>query len=249
MSLSKPVLEATLLIQLAQHVNFDAFAQRVKRAFALSQQQQQEQQREMEEQELQKQQLAEQQHMNEQGELKQQQQPLSLDQQRPTNSRSNSASAVPSSTLSTFNNPPGTRSRSSSAASMIGDFAERLKAGKLFRRSSNLSLRATAVANAAASEAGAGTGAGVSSSTLSKRPSNQQLNISGSNNSSDPELLSAPLAPSGIEIMVTPSEDDHPSTDKDHNNSANAPLPGSDLPSSVAAPATTAASGPTTASF
>ncbi|KAK3812563.1 MAG: hypothetical protein J3R72DRAFT_498645 [Linnemannia gamsii] len=57
----------------AQHVNFDAFAQRVKRAFALSQQQQQEQQREMEEQELQKQQLAEQQHLNEQGELKQQQ--------------------------------------------------------------------------------------------------------------------------------------------------------------------------------
>ncbi|KAG0279985.1 hypothetical protein BGZ95_011660 [Linnemannia exigua] len=234
----------------AQHVNFDAFAQRVKRAFALSQQQRQEQQREMEEQELKKQQLAEQKPLNEQSELKQQQ-PLSLDQQRPTNSRSNSASAVPSSTLSTFNNPPGTRSRSSSAASMIGDFAERLKAGKLFRRSSNLSLRATVAANAASSDAGTGTGAGVSRSSLSKRPSNQQLNISGSNNGSDPELLSAPLAPSGIEIMVTPSEDDHPSTDKDNsnNNHSSNVLPASVLSSSVAAPATTAASGSTTTSF
>ncbi|KAF9125152.1 hypothetical protein BGW39_007621 [Mortierella sp. 14UC] len=231
----------------AQHVNFDAFAQRVKRAFALSQQQQQqEQQRELEQQELQKQQLAlAQQQDEQQGEPKhQQQQPLSLGQQRPTNSRSNSASAVPSSTLSTFNNnnTPGTRSRSSSAASMIGDFAERLKAGKLFRRSSNLSLRATAAANAASNEAGTGTGAAdVSSSTLSKQPNDQQLN--NSNNSSNPELLlSAPMAPSGIEITVTPSEDDHPSTDK-HNNSSAAPP-------AVAAPATsntttTAASGTT----
>ncbi|KAG9062011.1 hypothetical protein KI688_006731 [Linnemannia hyalina] len=193
----------------AQHVNFDAFAQRVKRAFALSQQQQQEQQRELEEQELQKQQ---QQQDEELDELKQQQQqhPLSLDQQRPTNSRSNSTSAVPSSTLATNAPATGTRSRSSSAASMMSDFAERLKTGKLFRRASNLSLRTTAVANAAASEA-----AGVSSSTLSKRPSNQQLKDSN-NTAGDAELLSSPLAPLGIEITVTPSEDDHPSTGNAH---------------------------------
>ncbi|KAF9537285.1 hypothetical protein EC957_008509 [Mortierella hygrophila] len=196
----------------AQHVNFDAFAQRVKRAFALSQQQQQEQQRELEEQELQKQQLALQQLDEELDELKQQQQqhPLSLDQQRPTNSRSNSTSAVPSSTLATNAPATGTRSRSSSAASMMSEFAERLKTGKLFRRTSNLSLRATAVANAAASEA-----AGVSSSTLSKRPSNQQLKDSN-NTAGDAELLSSPLGPLGIEITVTPSEDDHPSTGTAH---------------------------------
>ncbi|KAG0287896.1 hypothetical protein BGZ96_008260 [Linnemannia gamsii] len=197
----------------AQHVNFDAFAQRVKRAFALSQQQQQEQQRELEEQELQKQQLAQQQQLDDLAEPKQQQQqqPLSLDQQRPSNSRSNSTSAVPSSTLSTNAPAPGTRSRSSSAASMMSDLAERIKTGKLFRRSSNLSLRATAVANAAAYEtSSAGVGAGASNSTLSKRPSNQQLK--GNSGNVDGELLSAPLAPSGIEIMVTPSEDDHPST-------------------------------------
>ncbi|KAK5805468.1 hypothetical protein F5H01DRAFT_371215 [Linnemannia elongata] len=204
----------------AQHVNFDAFAQRVKRAFALSQQQEQEQQRELEEQELQKQQLAlqqQQQNDEELGELKQDRQfPLSLDQQRPTNSRSNSTSAVPSSTLATNAPAPGTRSRSSSAASMMSDFAERLKAGKLFRRSSNLSLRATAVANAAASEtAGANSGAAVSSITRSKLPSGQQPK--DSNNTADgTELLSSPLAPTGIEIMVTPSEDDHPSTGYAH---------------------------------
>ncbi|KAF9921389.1 hypothetical protein FBU30_008609 [Linnemannia zychae] len=173
----------------AQHVNFDAFAQRVKRAFALSQQQQEEErQREIEAQELQKQ----------QDELKQQE-----NQQRPTNSRSNSTSAIPSSTLS--NPPVGGRSRSSSAASMIGDFTERLKSGKLFRKSSNISLRATAVANAASS----GTGTDVGTDVQSKRSSQQLLK---SNNDSD-VLLTPPLAPSGIEIMVTPSEDDHPSTD------------------------------------
>ncbi|KAF9084292.1 hypothetical protein BGX23_010667 [Mortierella sp. AD031] len=214
----------------AQHVNFDAFAQRVKRAFALSQQQQQEQQRLQEEQELQKQRLEQQQQQQQQvpeGESKQQL-PLSLDQQRPINSRSNSASAVPSSTLSAFsntNNPPGTRSRSSSAASMMSEFAERIKSGKLFRRPSNLSLRATAVANAnaaatanatASNEAGVA-GAGVVSSssmnTLSKRPSGQFDNKSNKGGNDDTELLSAPLAPSGIEIMVTPSEDDHPPAD------------------------------------
>lgn len=192
----------------------------MKRAFALSQQQEQEQQRELEEQELQKQQLAlqqQQQNDEELGELKQDRQfPLSLDQQRPTNSRSNSTSAVPSSTLATNAPAPGTRSRSSSAASMMSDFAERLKAGKLFRRSSNLSLRATAVANAAASEtAGANSGAAVSSITRSKLPSGQQPK--DSNNTADgTELLSSPLAPTGIEIMVTPSEDDHPSTGYAH---------------------------------
>lgn len=192
----------------------------MKRAFALSQQQEQEQQRELEEQELQKQQLAlqqQQQNDEELGELKQQDRhfPLSLDQQRPTNSRSNSTSAVPSSTLATNAPAPGTRSRSSSAASMMSDFAERLKAGKLFRRSSNLSLRATAVANAASETAGANSGAAVSSNPRSKLPSSQQPK--DSNNTADgTELLSSPLAPTGIEIMVTPSEDDHPSTGYAH---------------------------------
>ncbi|KAF8932732.1 hypothetical protein BGZ47_011204 [Haplosporangium gracile] len=201
----------------AQHVNFDAFAQRVKQAFALSQQQQQKQQRELEEQELQKQQLA-QQRDEQDGEIKQQH-PLSLDQQRP---RSNSTSAVPPSTLvtNTSGAGTGTRSRSSSAASMMSDFAERLKAGKLFRRSSNLSLRATAVANAAASETGANAGAGVNSSTLSKRPSNQQLKSNSTVD--DTELLSAPMAPSGIEIKIIPSEDDRPSTGNTHVPTATA---------------------------
>ncbi|KAF9140747.1 hypothetical protein BG015_001528 [Linnemannia schmuckeri] len=219
----------------AQHVNFDAFAQRVKRAFALSQQQQQ---RELEEQELQKQQRAQQQDEQD-GEIKQQH-PLSLDQQRPSNSRSNSTSAVPSSTLATNAPGTGTRSRSSSAASMMSDFAERLKAGKLFRRSSNLSLRATAVANAAASETGANTGAGVSSSTLSKRPSNQQLK--SNNTVDDAELLSAPLAPSGIEIKVTPSEDDHPSTDNAHVSTATATTGSAPTTTTTTVPTSTATS-------
>ncbi|KAF9962469.1 hypothetical protein BGZ72_004838 [Mortierella alpina] len=161
----------------AQHVNFDAFAQRVKRAFALSQQQQ-EQQKELRDQE----EALKQQH--DQG---QQQDDLYL---RPTNPRHNSSSAVPV-LASTGTTTTGTRSRSASAASMIGDFAERIKNGTLFRRPSVLNS-SPSVADGQSGNSNDAALKGVKNSTHSTHGSSTVVDTAG------------------IEITVTASEDDHP---------------------------------------
>ncbi|KAI8600169.1 hypothetical protein EDD21DRAFT_140030 [Dissophora ornata] len=167
----------------AQHGNFDAFAQRVKRTFAISQQKQQEQQQL--EEDLRRQQLEQQ----EQG------QPIQDQQLRPSNTRTQSSSSVrilmppiaAAAAPGIKNNPSsgsGTRSRSASAASMIGDIAERIKNGSFFRRSS--------IINPAADPA--------ESTDGNRRSINKTREQSA-------EGLS------GIEIMVTSSEDDHPLAD------------------------------------
>ncbi|KAF9184128.1 hypothetical protein BGZ50_003883 [Haplosporangium sp. Z 11] len=121
----------------AQHVNFEAFAQRVKRAF-VSQQQQQQQlqlQQQQEEEELKRQQLTEMElQLNKPEDLYLR--PGYSRQDSSTNavvSGQDPATATTTTTLST-RTATGTRSRSASAASMIGDFAERIKSGTLFRR-------------------------------------------------------------------------------------------------------------------
>ncbi|KAI1314974.1 hypothetical protein EDD11_001458 [Mortierella claussenii] len=119
----------------AQHGNFDAVAQRVKRAFAISQQQQQ---RFKEEEELRRQQQLELE--QQQLQQRQQQQLLQGSPLRPPNARTQSysgalaASAAAESPGIKANS--GTRSRSASAASMIGDIADRIKNGTFFRRPS-----------------------------------------------------------------------------------------------------------------
>ncbi|KAF9290739.1 hypothetical protein BGZ68_006136 [Mortierella alpina] len=163
----------------AQHVNFDAFAQRVKRAFALSQQQQ-EQEKELRDQE----EAMKQQH--EQG----QQGDLYL---RPTNPRQNSSSSVVPAPASTGTTTSGTRSRSASAASMIGDFAERIKNGTLFRRPSVLNSNNPSVADSQSSNSN---DAALKGSVRNSAPS-----TNGSSTMVDM---------AGIEITVTASEDDHP---------------------------------------
>ncbi|KAF9573562.1 hypothetical protein BGW38_008406, partial [Lunasporangiospora selenospora] len=76
---------------------------------------------------------------------------------RPTIPRSVSSSGV--STTKTTGAPNGTRSRSSSAASMIGDFAERIRTGTLFRKQSNNNLSERAQQGSVTTMAAAVTGA------------------------------------------------------------------------------------------
>ncbi|KAG9327186.1 hypothetical protein KVV02_000902 [Mortierella alpina] len=171
----------------AQHVNFDAFAQRVKRAFALSQQQQEQQKELLEQEEALKQQ-------QEQG---QQQDDLYL---RPTNPRHNSSSSVVPAPASTGTTTTGTRSRSASAASMIGDFAERIKNGTLFRRPSVLN------SNSNSSSVVVVDGQSDNSNDAAlKGGSNKNSTSAHSTNGSSTLVDMA-----GIEITVTASEDDHP---------------------------------------
>ncbi|KAF9967902.1 hypothetical protein BGZ70_007767 [Mortierella alpina] len=169
----------------AQHVNFDAFAQRVKRAFALSQQQQ-EQQKELRDQEeaLKQQEQGQQQQQQQQGDL----------YLRPTNPRQNSSSSVVPAPASTGTTATGTRSRSASAASMIGDFAERIKNGTLFRRPSVLNSSSSVVADGQSSY-----------SNDAALKGGQNSNSAHSTNGSSTMVDMA-----GIEITVTASEDDHP---------------------------------------
>jgi len=217
----------------AQHVNFDAFAQRVKKAFALKQDQER---KEKEEEKLALQQV--QQQLEEERAAataasimaSQPQQQLL----RPGNSRSQSSSMVPAATSNSGKNN-GTRSRSSSAAGMIGDFAERIKNGSslFFRRSSSsFGIVTSTDSDAPVTDAASG---GVESSSMEKTASANTLASivhpvtgyldaaadSSADNYTAPTihaaaeqretLMSSP--PSGVEIRVTRSSlsgDDHP---------------------------------------
>ncbi|GJJ67865.1 hypothetical protein EMPS_00211 [Entomortierella parvispora] len=217
----------------AQHVNFDAFAQRVKKAFALKQDQER---KEREEEKLALQQL----------QLQEEQvaaaaaaaaaaalSTASLQPQhrllRPGNSRSQSSSMVPA--ASNNGKSSGTRSRSSSAAGMIGDFAERIKSGSslFFRRSSSSFGIVTSNDSGAASGGGDSSTAKTASATT-LTPVDHPVTVTGyhdapessAHNGAAPTtqtttvehrqtLMSSP--PSGIEIRVTRSSlsvDDHP---------------------------------------
>ncbi|KAG0310042.1 hypothetical protein BGZ99_000708, partial [Dissophora globulifera] len=179
----------------AQHGNFEAIAQRVKRAFAVSQQQRQQ------EEEARRQQLEQQQQQQQQQEQDQGQDMLL----RPTNARTQSSSSVrilvsppTAGSGGTRNglNSNGTRSRSASAASMFSDIADRIKAGTLFSRSS-------VAIPAAESE--------------DSKDKDALESVSDRTSSHDPTALDAGRADgveilSGIEIRVTGTEDDHPQT-------------------------------------
>ncbi|KAF9204646.1 hypothetical protein BGZ49_005050 [Haplosporangium sp. Z 27] len=129
----------------------DAFALRVKKAFAISQQQKEQARiqeilrRQQLEEEEEERRLQEEERMQLQ-QLEQQQQQAEQQQQdgnmfsRRTRFRS-ASSALPLSSLPSFSNVPkpttastGNRSRSASAASMFSDIAERIKNGSLFKR-------------------------------------------------------------------------------------------------------------------
>ncbi|KAF8981193.1 hypothetical protein BGZ46_003149 [Entomortierella lignicola] len=127
----------------------DAFALRVKKAFAVSQQQKEQariqeilrrQQLEEEEEEkrLQEEERMQLQQLEQQQQAEQQQQDGNMFSR--TRFRS-ASSALPLSSLPSFSNVPkptttstGNRSRSASAASMFSDIAERIKNGSLFKR-------------------------------------------------------------------------------------------------------------------
>ncbi|KAG0369135.1 hypothetical protein BGZ54_000249 [Gamsiella multidivaricata] len=183
----------------AQHGNFEAFTQRVKRAFAISQQQQQQQQQQLQlEQQQQQEEMKRQQ--SEQG------QPSQDMQLRPTNPRTLSSSSVRAkSSTNNSSSSNGTRLRSASAASMIGDIAERIKNGSFFRRSSinptTTAATGDAVAASTNNSSSIADGTPIASITISMAP--------GSCSS-----------PSRIEIMVTPSENDHPQADKENADEA-----------------------------
>jgi hypothetical protein len=185
----------------AQHGNFEAMAQRVKRAFALSQQQQRQQREEEEAEELKRQQMEQ--------ALQQEKDAQEL-QVRPIHSRTpSSTSTLRGGALS----PPvptaasGTRSRSASAASMIGDFAERIKNGSFFKRSSSANVVPTVASLASASGTGS---AGEDVTESSNTSGNVLLRIT-----TEQEVLATDRieSPSGIAVVVTPSEDDHPHAD------------------------------------
>ncbi|KAG0344982.1 hypothetical protein BG005_001538 [Podila minutissima] len=129
----------------AQHGNFDAFAQRIKRAF-ISQQQQQE---EMERQN----QLQEQGRDASMMHTQDGSGPIHLQSLAPSggsyaNNNNTDASDLPSPpynatvTAATETRPTVIRSPSSSsaAASILGDFAERIKSGSLFSRESSIAV-------------------------------------------------------------------------------------------------------------
>ncbi|KAF9916946.1 hypothetical protein BX616_002349 [Lobosporangium transversale] len=187
----------------AQHGNFEAFAQRVKRAFAVSQAQQQL----LKEDEDRRQQL-------ELEHRKELQQDHGL-QARPSNTRTRSSSSIlnpfPSSaTTGSSNNKnninaTGTRSRSASAASMIGDIAEKIKNGSFFRRPTIIPL-ATNAATAMASHEGD------SSVSPDKKRNDNNLKIC---EPSEVEAIGESGSSSMIEIKATSSEENHPQTGSD----------------------------------
>ncbi|KAF9098363.1 hypothetical protein BGX27_000807 [Mortierella sp. AM989] len=168
----------------AQNNSIDAFAQRVKKAFAISQQQQEQariaevlrRQKKEEEEE-------EQRELQEQQQLQQQQQDIPM---QPTNTRHRSSSNVFPLSSSSVPRPGGNRLRSSSAASMFSDIAERIKNGSLFKRSSSYGNTTAA--------------------TEEEGIDNEQLR-------QDPTMEPGLGGLSGIEIMVTSSEDNHPLSD------------------------------------
>ncbi|KAG0201787.1 hypothetical protein BGX28_005473 [Mortierella sp. GBA30] len=169
----------------SQHVNFDAFAQRVRRTFALSQQQQHQQQ-----QQQQQQQQTDQQDQETQLKRQQEQEQRQEQEERPTNPRLSSSSNIVPGPVSTGTTTTGNRSRSASAASMIGDFAERIKNGTLFRRPSVLNPNN----NAPVSQDSDTAVSSVRNSCSTYQMDRKEDNISG------------------IEIMVTTSgsENNHP---------------------------------------
>ncbi|KAF9158860.1 hypothetical protein BGX20_003200 [Mortierella sp. AD010] len=173
--------------QAQSNKTMDAFAKRVKKAFVLSQQQQEQarieeilrrQQAEEEEEERRLRELEEQQQQ------KQQQQ---QDKPMPTTRQRSSSNTLPMS--SPFVPAGGNRLRSSSAASMFSDIAERIRNGTLFKMSSNNTSTATADMNDKQSEQNSRVGGG---------GENGESGLGG--------LL-------GIEILVTSPENDHPITD------------------------------------
>ncbi|KAF9363757.1 hypothetical protein BGX34_003406 [Mortierella sp. NVP85] len=184
----------------AQHGNFEAMAQRVKRAFALSQQQQQQR----EEEELKRQQLE--QELQQEKEKEKEAQELQV---RPIHSRTPSSTSTLRGSALSLPAPTaasGTRSRSASAASMIGDFAERIKNGSFFKRSSSANVVPT-VASLASSSGSAGEGVTENNNT----GGNVHLRIT-----TEQDVLATTdriESPSGIAVVVTPSEDDHPHAD------------------------------------
>ncbi|KAK3823198.1 MAG: hypothetical protein J3Q66DRAFT_331087 [Benniella sp.] len=185
----------------AQHGNFEAMAQRVKRAFALSQQQQRQQQQQREEEE-------------EAAELKRQQLEQESQQEKEAQELKVRSihSRTPSSTStlrgSALSPASGTRSRSASAASMIGDFAERIKNGSFFKRSPSANVVPTVASLASSSSSG--TGSDGEDVTESSNTRGNVLRIT-----TEQELLATDRieSPSGIALVVTPSEDDHPHAD------------------------------------
>ncbi|KAG0023829.1 hypothetical protein BGZ80_007851 [Entomortierella chlamydospora] len=175
--------------QAQSNKTMDAFAKRVKKAFVLSQQQQEQarieeilrrQQAEEEEEERQLRELEEQQ--------QQQQQRQQQDIPMPTTRQRSSSNALPMSSPSVP--AGGNRLRSSSAASMFSDIAERIRNGTLFKISSNNTSTAVADMNDKQSEQSSRVGGG----------ENGESELGG--------LL-------GIEILVTSPENDHPITDDD----------------------------------
>ncbi|KAI8351986.1 hypothetical protein B0O80DRAFT_499894 [Mortierella sp. GBAus27b] len=168
----------------AQHGNIEAFTQRVKRAFALSQQQQ----RQQHDDELKQQQL-EQEQQQKQGHESQEL------QVRPPNSRTQSSSSI----QSALSPPPGTRSRSASAASMLSDFAERIKSGSFFKRSPSSNLVPTL-----------GTVSSYDASGMGNGPEDTKISIPTEQGT---PVMDRVERPSGIEVFVTTSEDDLPRAD------------------------------------
>ncbi|KAK3826756.1 MAG: hypothetical protein J3R72DRAFT_457481 [Linnemannia gamsii] len=134
----------------SQRGNFDALAQRFKRAFAISQQTSEQQQHQQ-----QQQQMAMMQSPASSGvESAMTTDPPSYSQSTPDLSGS-SPTGIPltTTTLAAGTTRPtgtagGTRSRSASAASMFSDIAGRLRAGSLFNRSNSIANITTATGNA-----------------------------------------------------------------------------------------------------
>ncbi|KAF9350020.1 hypothetical protein BGX26_011750 [Mortierella sp. AD094] len=188
--------------QAQNNSTIEAFAKRVKKAFVLSQQQQEQarieeilrrQQAEEEEEERQLRELEQQQQQQRQ---QQQDIPMQTTRQR----SSSNALPMSSSSLPTG----GNRLRSSSAASMFSDIAERIKNGTLFKRSSSYTSAAAANASAMDEE-----NAVAVDCYMDDKQSEQGSRVGGEKG--EPGLGGL----SGIEILVTPSEHDHPLTDDD----------------------------------
>ena len=90
---------------------------------------------------------------------------------------------------------------------MIGDFAERIKNGSFFKRSSSANVVPTVASLASASGTGS---AGEDVTESSNTSGNVLLRIT-----TEQEVLATDRieSPSGIAVVVTPSEDDHPHAD------------------------------------
>ncbi|KAF9425211.1 hypothetical protein BGZ76_003379, partial [Entomortierella beljakovae] len=183
-STSSMVFPTFLDYRQSQNNSMDAFAQRIKRAFVLSRR---EQEQARIEEELKRQQLEEEQEEEEERLRLQEQEQQSQQEIRlqPRNTgRLRSSSNVLPVTSSSVPKQGTNRLRSSSTASMFSDIAERIKNGSLFKRS------ASAMSNPVGDE---------------ERVDNNPFRLD--------EQTPMSSNPSGIEIMVTSSEDDYPFPD------------------------------------